>query len=368
VGYTTVRELGGAIAAASRLAARASGASAGTDVGDLLPLLVDQVQAEAGVAEPAQAARALTQARGDLARAVSLVRAWAATLPREAHDRVAVGSLRAERRITPAVREPDGGQYLGASLDFEQRLLDVEDRPRSPVRATNGAAPNGGAPAPGDSASAGRQDDRWPRVFPRALTGLEGEGLVIADPPARPVDRTRTPVEPGRERGAFLQLLARAETGTMTALAYTAIRGYASRQDPTVADLRVGTVPVHVEHPDGGRVRVGDVAVTVAELVLYRAHDDAVDRRLTLGVGATLGRLERRAVSAALLDAGCARARRDPSERREPCDDEEFLSIALDGQEATGFLEHLKLPHHVTFTSDVDRIRAARGEHGDGTG
>jgi alpha-D-ribose 1-methylphosphonate 5-triphosphate synthase subunit PhnI len=88
------------------------------------------------------------------------------------------------------------------------------------------------------------------------------------------------------------------------------------------------------------------------------------DRRLTLGVGATLGRLERRAVSAALLDAACARARRDPAEERHPCDDEEFLSIALDGEEATGFLEHLKLPHHVTFTSDVERITAARRPDG----
>ncbi|MDQ3723256.1 MAG: carbon-phosphorus lyase complex subunit PhnI, partial [Actinomycetota bacterium] len=83
------------------------------------------------------------------------------------------------------------------------------------------------------------------------------------------------------------------------------------------------------------------------------------DRRLGVGVGATLGRVERRAISAAVLDGNCAAATRDPAVAPSPSEDQEFLAIALDGQEATGFLEHLKLPHHVTFTSVLDRIAAA---------
>jgi len=98
-----------------------------------LPVLVDQVMAEAGVVEPRICARALLQAAGDISRAVSLVRDWAATLPRVSRCRVSIDELWAARRITPGFREPPGGQYLGASTDYESRLIDLED-------------PTGGAP------------------------------------------------------------------------------------------------------------------------------------------------------------------------------------------------------------------------------
>jgi alpha-D-ribose 1-methylphosphonate 5-triphosphate synthase subunit PhnI len=163
-----------------------------------------------------------------------------------------------------------------------------------------------------------------------------------------------------------LQLLARGETGTMTALAYTAIRGYGQRQDPTLMELRSGMLPVRMRRPDGEAFVVGEIPATIAEVTLYRLHDEGgADARFTLGVGATPGRVERRAIAAAMLDAGCARAALDPDARRRPCDDEEFIAVALDGQEASGFVEHLKLPHYVTFTSDLDRVRAARGAGGE---
>ncbi|HEX6487443.1 MAG TPA: carbon-phosphorus lyase complex subunit PhnI, partial [Candidatus Dormibacteraeota bacterium] len=111
---------------------------------------------------------------------------------------------------------------------------------------------------------------------------------------------------------------------------------------------------------EGEPVAVGEVPVTTAEIVLYRMHGGVPDPRLTLGLGATVGRLERRAISAALLDANTARATGNSGRAKAPSEDAEFLSIALDGQEATGFVEHLKLPHHVTFTSDLDRLRNAR--------
>ena len=146
----------------------------------------------------------------------------------------------------------------------------------------------------------------------------------------------------------------------MTAIAYTAIRGYGSRQDPTLAELRRGSLAVHMERPEGGRFELGEIDITYAEVVLYRLHGGSADPQLTLGVGATVGALERRAISAAVLDANCARAAVAPPARFDPAEDAEFLAIALDGQEATGFVEHLKLPHHVTFTSELDRIRQSR--------
>lgn len=349
MGYTTVRASPGAVSAAARLAQGAQAAGVlPQQLCDALGLLVDQVAGEAGVWEPDVCARALLQAQGDVARAVSLVRAWAAMLPRLASTRTALSSMRTMRRITPAFREPDGGQYLGASLDYAQRLLDLDD-PGTPPGKVNGAPTaviNGAhrttAPIPDD--------------FPRALDELERAGRVDPGPIAHPLDRTRESVEVGAERGAFAQLLSRAETGTMTALAYTALRG--DGDHPTLAELRVGELAVEVVHPRSGEtVRVGAVPVTVAEMVLYRGHRGGGERRLTLGVGATFGRLERRAIAAALLDANCAAAG-DATVERPPAADEEFLTIALEGQEASGFLEHLKLPHHVTFTSTLDRLEA----------
>lgn len=346
MGYTTVADRTDAVDAAASLAAPAAPAGTG-ETGALLagcPLLVDHVGAESGFVEPALCARALLQAQGDLVRAVSLVRAWGATLPRLGTVRVATGDLRVERRITPAFSQPRGGQYLGASLDYEQRLLELDD-----------AGPEG-APArdPGNGAVA-------PSAFPPAIESLVEEGLIAGGRRAEPADLTRTKRASGR--GALLQLLARGETGTLTSLAYGAIRGYGQRQDPTLMELRSGTFAVRMKRPDGETFVVGEVVATIAELTLYRLHDEGgADAHFTLGVGATTGRVERRAIAAAMLDAGCARAAVDPDAKRRPCDDEEFIAIALDGQEASGFVEHLKLPHYVTFTSDVDRVRGARTE------
>jgi alpha-D-ribose 1-methylphosphonate 5-triphosphate synthase subunit PhnI len=342
MGYTSVLDRTGAVDAAAALAARPTepGTTAGAE-----SLPVDQLMAEAGIVDERIAVLALGQARGDLARACSLVRAWAAVLPRLGTHRVGWEGLRTLRRITPGFAEPRGGQYLGASLDYAQRLLDLGSD-----RGPRAAAANGQATIP---------DQPAPTSFPRAIETLDGEGLVApARPPAEALDITREPAR--REaRGALLQLLSRAETGSLVAMAYAGIRGF-SAQDPTLLELRSGMLPVRVRRPGGGDFQVGEIPAVLVEMGFYRLHQGREDPRLTLGVGATPGRLERRAIAAAVLDAGCTRAAADPPGPRSPCEDAEFLAIALDGQEASGFVEHLKLPHHVTFASDLDRVRAAR--------
>jgi alpha-D-ribose 1-methylphosphonate 5-triphosphate synthase subunit PhnI len=344
MGYTTVRDRDGAVAAAARLAGGAAAEPAAADWAARLPLLVDQVVAESGVYEPRIAALAMDQAGGDIARACSLVRAWAAVLPRVAEVTVDAAELRAERRVTPGFAAPAGGQYLGASLDYAQRLLDLSPVPPS--------GPSTGPPPPQGGTE---REDACPGTFPPATGPLEREGLLAPPHPrAEAVDVVREPAD-RTTRGALLQLLARADTGSMTALAYSAIRGFAALQDPTVVELRSGRLPVRV-----GSVTIGELPATVAEVVLYRTHAGVPDLRLTLGMGATPGRLERRAIAAALLDATTTRAAADPPAAKAPCEDAEFLGIVLDAQEAVGFVEHLKLPHHVTFASDLDRVRAAR--------
>ncbi|MBV8082456.1 MAG: carbon-phosphorus lyase complex subunit PhnI, partial [Candidatus Eremiobacteraeota bacterium] len=178
---------------------------------------------------------------------------------------------------------------------------------------------------------------------------------------ASPRDITRIPLLPSH-RGALQQLLCRADTGAMTAIGYTGIRGWGHRPDPTLAELRCGTLPVRITRPDGGSFEVGEIDATLAEIVLYRSSGDdgTTDLRFTLGIGATPGRVERRAIAAAILDGNCARARGVASGPKTPVDDAEFLSVILESQEASGFVEHLRLPHYVTFTSELDRVRAAR--------
>jgi alpha-D-ribose 1-methylphosphonate 5-triphosphate synthase subunit PhnI len=345
MGYTTVADRSEAVDAAAALAGAAA-AGGGDELRAFAaqyPLLVDQVGAESGIVEPLICARAMRQANGDVVRAVSLVRTWAATLPRLCTAVVRLEEMQVDRRITPAFAHPAGAQYLGASLDYAQRLLDLGDTESG-----------------GDGKRVIPSGVEGPaETFPSAIEALAEEGLIDADRPAVPTDLTRTRRAAGR--GALLQLLARGETGMMTALAYTAIRGYGQRQDPTLMELRAGTLPVRLQRPDGESFVVGEIAATVAEVTLYRLHDEGgADPRFTYGIGATPGRVERRAIAAAMLDAGCARAARDPAAKRRPSDDEEFITIALDGQEASGFVEHLKLPHYVTFTSDLDRVRAAQ--------
>lgn len=345
MGYTTVEDRTGAVSAAALLADRVTETAGPGGNGFAAGLLLDQVMAEAGVFEPAIARLALDQADGDLARAVSLIKAWSAVLPRLANDRCGWDELLCRRRITPAFAEPRGGQYLGASRDYAQRLLEV--RPGSPSLEGDGEA----APDPSDHPA--------PSTFPRAVATLEAEGLVAdPEPRADAIDLTRHAV-PRESRGALLQVLSRADTGALVAIGYTGIRGN-QRQDPTLLELRAGTLPVRVQRPGGGRFTVGDVPAVLVEMGFYRLHGGEPDRALTLGVGATMGRLERRAIAAAILDAGCARASHDPPGHREVCEDADFLGVALDGQEASGFVEHLKLPHHVTFTSELDRLRQAR--------
>lgn len=348
--YTTVTDAKGAVDAATRLAAASSTSSAGDPAaGDAVPLLVDRVMAEAGLVEPRLAWRAITQAAGDLARATSLLRAWAANLERAEHTLVRRGDLRVLRRITPGFRAPPDGQYLGATFDYAQRLLDLGDDAAGDPSTTAEVSTNGRL---------------LPRTFHRALEDLEREGLVDPGEWSVPEDRSRTHLGAGSGRGPFLQHLARSDTGAMTGLAYSALRGLSRGADPTLVELLRARAPVRRTHPlTGQAVRIGEITVTTAEIAMYRIDGGQPDPRFTLGVGATVGEVEVRAVAAALLDGVVNRANRRSGDTTTPsggADDEEYVLLTLDQSEAVGFTEHLKLPHHVTFSSDIDAVRRVR--------
>ena len=361
MGYTAVRGGEEAIQAAETLeyaAAEGSGISAGA-VEKGLRYAVDAVMGEAGLYAPRLAATAVVQAQGDLAEAAFLLRAYRSTLPRRGYTRPAdTGGMRLVRRVSSAFKEVPGGQILGAARDYSQRLLGLEREERP--------TPNGSVEAGGDG------------NLSRITDFLREAGLVAEKRPAEsgePFDLTREALTVPAPRSGRLQGLARGEAGAMTALAYSSLRGFGAVH-PTLAEFRVGHLPLRVEHPYiGEEVEIGEVSCTEVEAVGremgYGGEESSPDsggepgadpesggeKAMTLGYGLVFGRNERKAIAMAVLDA----AIRAGAEREQgpagPAEDEEFVLYHADGIEATGFVEHLKLPHYVTFQSSLDRLR-----------
>jgi len=46
-----------------------------------------------------------------------------------------------------------------------------------------------------------------------------------------------------------------------------------------------------------------------------------------------------------------------------PSQDEEFVLSHADSLEASGFVQHLKLPHYVDFQSELELVRKLRASH-----
>ncbi len=322
-----------------------------------LRLSVDQVMGEGGLYAPELAALAIRQSDGDLIAASFLIRAYRSTLPRIGYSETSdTRDMFVLRRISSAFKEIPGGQILGPSIDYTERLLDFEERDVV------------------DDADAdqefGAEKSDIPK-FKKVSDLLRDNGLLedvstddetSDDARDEPCDITRESIRFPAPRSARLQTLARGETGAMLALAYSSLRGYGSVH-PTIAELRVGYVSLRIKHPyTGNDVSVGDVLVTECEGILsgVGATEITVDNRFSLGYGLVFGQNEKKAISMSILD-GTMRV----SEPKTPAEDQEFVLYHIDGIDAMGFVEHLKLPHYVTFQSSLDRIRAVQEEVSD---
>ncbi|TQM04036.1 carbon-phosphorus lyase complex subunit PhnI [Pseudonocardia kunmingensis] len=310
-----------------------------------LRLAVDRVQGEGGLASAELAARAIRQAEGDLIEAALLVRSYRSTLPRLGYTLpTPTAELEAVRRIVPAFREPPGRQLLGRTLDYTERLVDFRDE--AAARAALREPPAGR----GDVDPEARQ----PRLAELlAARGLLANRQVEGDPD--PVDITREPVITPAPRSARLAALARGETGALVNLWYQGVRGdRRGAEDVTLGEVRVGTLPVTVAHPrTGGAVRVGSVPVTEVEAMSNLNRPDEDTGVFDIGYGLVLGHNERKAIAMAVLDVAMHRDRGRTGL-------EQNVIGTCDGTDASGFLEHLKLPHYVTFGSQVERKEAIR--------
>ncbi|MGQ4275414.1 carbon-phosphorus lyase complex subunit PhnI [Terrihabitans sp. B22-R8] len=313
-----------------------------------LTLLVDRVMTEGSLYDPDLAALALKQARGDLIEAIFLVRAFRTTLPRfGASEPVDTGAMHAVRRVSAIFKDMPGGQVLGPTFDYTHRLIDF-------ALEANGEPPR----APEAEASG----EAMPHVMP--ILGAEGLMEAVPEPEdgADVSDLTREPLDFPAKRDLRLQALARGDEGFVLALGYSTQRGF-GRTHPFTGEVRVGEVEIDfVPEELGFAVPLGDMTVTECEMVMQFTGSAAVPPQFTRGYGLAFGRGERKAMAMALVDRAL-RARELGEETGAPAQDEEFVLAHCDNLQATGFVEHLKLPHYVDFQAELDLVRTMRAEY-----
>ncbi|MEP3295082.1 carbon-phosphorus lyase complex subunit PhnI [Tateyamaria sp.] len=313
-----------------------------------LALAVNRVMAEGSLYDPDLAALSIKQARGDLIEAIFLIRAYRTTLPRFGVSLpVDTAKMVCDRRISATFKDLPGGQVLGPTFDYTHRLLDFK------------------LAAEGDVPSAPRRDHALGDV-PHVTEFLNREGLIeeAPDDGTTPPDLTREPLEMPADRALRLQALTRADEGFTLGMAYSTQRGY-GRNHAFVGELRIGAVPVEMDIPElGFAIEIGDVTLTECETVNQFTGSKTQPPQFTRGYGLVFGQTERKAISMALVDRALRWKELGEEDEDAPAQDAEFVLYHADNIQATGFLEHIKLPHYVDFQSELELVRKLRREAG----
>ena len=201
--------------------------------------------------------------------------------------------------------------------------------------------------------------------MPRINELMAREGLIEtprASANAEPGDLTREPLMFPASRALRLQALARGDEGWLLGLGYSTQRGYANTH-PFAGEIRRGTVAVEILADELGFViDIGDIELTECQMINQFAGNRDLPPQFTQGYGLAFGGAERKSMAMALVD----RALRS-SELGEVCtspaQDEEFVLSHADSLEASGFVQHLKLPHYVDFQSELELVRKLRAAH-----
>ena len=321
-----------------------------------LPLAVDRVMAEGSLYDPELAALAIKQASGDLIEAIFLLRAYRTTLPRFGYSEpLDTARMQLARRISATFKDVPGGQILGATYDYTQRLLDFSLLADSGVNADCDAASPDSAP-------------ELPAAMPRVNALMAREALLETPTPSattEPGDLTREPLMHPADRPLRLQALARGDEGWLLGLGYSTQRGYANSH-PFVGEIRRGRVAVEILADElGFAIDIGDIEVTECQMINQFAGSREVPPQFTQGYGLAFGGAERKAMAMALVDRAL-RARELGEPVVAPAQDEEFVLSHADSLEASGFVQHLKLPHYVDFQSELELVRKLRAAHAQG--
>jgi alpha-D-ribose 1-methylphosphonate 5-triphosphate synthase subunit PhnI len=279
-----------------------------------------------------------------------LPRAYRTTLPRFGYSEpMDTDRMRVRRRVSAIFKDLPGGQVLGPTFDYTQRLLDFSLLRGDEVLSEIAAADSN------DAADA----------MPNALSQLSDEGLVEPCLPSEgdpaPPDITRDPPHYPLPRSGWLQMLARADEGWVLGMGYSTQRGYAHTH-PFGGDIRFGAVPVEIV-PDelDFPIEIGEIELTECQMVNQFVGSATVAPTFTRGHGLVFGHGERKAMAMSLVDRAL-RCDEFDEMKSSPAQQQEFVLPQGDSVEASGFVQHLKLPHYVTFESELQLIRRLRAE------
>jgi alpha-D-ribose 1-methylphosphonate 5-triphosphate synthase subunit PhnI len=320
-----------------------------------LRLAVARVMTEGSVYDEELAALAIKQAAGDLVEAIFLLRAYRTTLPRFGYTQpIDTEAMHVERRISATFKDVPGGQLLGATYDYTQRLLDF-------ALLAEGDGAVSVAPSPSNQVAALETE-----AMPRVVSLLDKEGLIEQERPTpnapEPGDLSREPLAFPASRATRLQNLARGDEGFLLAMGYATQRGYA-HSHPFAGEIRFGTIAVEMELDElGETVEIGDIDITECQMINQFAGSGAVPPTFTQGYGLAFGHSERKAMAMALVDRAL-RAEELGETLASPTQDIEFMLSHSDNVEASGFVQHLKLPHYVDFQSELELVRRLRAQH-----
>lgn len=315
-----------------------------------LSFAVDRVMGEGSLYDTELAAMAIRQAQGDLIEAIFLIRAYRTTLPRFGYSEpINTSKMTIERRISATFKDLPGGQVLGPTFDYSHRLInfefDADAMPETPPSTPD-------------------EIDLTADV-PRVTDILGKSGMIEPDHQFDEAhdtgDLTRTPIDFPTDRDVRLQNLARGDEGFLLALGYSTQRGYA-RSHPFAGEIRFGEVELEFFAEElGFAVPIGTMDVTECQMINQFKGSAKAPPAFTRGYGLVFGQAERKAMSMALVDRAL-RWQELGEEFSAPAQDQEFVLSHSDNIQATGFVEHLKLPHYVDFQAELDLIRTMRKE------
>lgn len=313
-----------------------------------LRLAIDKIIGEGSLYAPEYAALALKQMEGDVLEAAFVLRAFRATLQRNYYSEIiSTREMFIKRKISSSFREIPGGQVLGATRDYIQRMLDTEKYEEDEKKIEEFL----------DYFDKKVDREKLEQVitYGKVIDILRAEGLLM--PVEENYDKTvkdvtREAVKFPAPRSVTLQMLARGETGSMMALAYSCMRGFGMGHG-TIGELRYGSVKVIVKDVKGRKRYIGSINVTECEMITkVNTSKKTKIPYFAIGYGLIFGQNETKAISMSILDRGI-RSRDNSS----PANNQEFVLYHTEGVEAMGFTNHLKLPHYVTFQSGLNNLR-----------
>jgi len=328
-----------------------------------MKVLIDQIMSEGSFYDEKIAALAIKQAEGSPEEAVFLLRAYRSTLPRLHYtNETDTSKMWVERRISSSFKDIPGGQILGVSPDYSHRLLDFEllDEDEESIKRLRDVLLENASEKPiGVDLSA----------LPKVVDYLRAEGLMHTPEPSseEPKDITKQTLAFPTSRSERIQILARGQTGAIVAFGYAAQRGYGAVLHPTIAELRVGKIPLKVPNPSVETREIddlddeyyfGEIRLTEVETLIpvpVKRMDGKTEIEFALGYGVSFGRNETKTIAMSLLDYNLT-----DGDKNSPVGDEELILLHVDSVEASGFTSHLKLPHYVTFQSELDSVRKTR--------